>query len=58
LYLPLVPVANTVLLLNGNSIEKLDTSNNQFTFTDTGNWPTFSTTPSYNNYPFPDDFSY
>jgi hypothetical protein len=58
LYLPLVPVANTVLLLNGNSIEKLDTSNNQFTFTDTGSWPTFSTTPSYNNYPFPDDFSY
>jgi hypothetical protein len=60
LYLPLVPVANTVLLLNGNSLENLDTSNNQFTFADDpfSNWPAFYTTPSYNHYPFPDDFAY
>jgi len=47
---PYVPVANTVLLLNGNSINNLDNSNNRFTFTPSGTDPVLNSRNAWAGY--------
>jgi hypothetical protein len=47
---PYIPVANTVLLLNGNSINNLDNSNNRFTFTTAGTDPVLRSRNNWQNF--------